>query len=180
MKSKKKRFIYYESESPEFSNWLQNDKENTKMEMDSKSHHNYHKKEVITELINHRFIPINSHSFYLNVERELFYKYYFYYPLEYQQGSRTLYRQIQDCYEKWKDLFPLPSDWIEGKWKRMYYELPAPKQEEDLGELSEHTCKKCHKKGQVRTKTAQIRSFDESATLFCTCTNPQCGHKWKE
>ena len=176
MKIKKKQNLYYENESIEFLDWLKNSSFETQQTGSKKEKEN----ESNYEISAFRFIPKDNHPFFELVERELFYKYYFYSPLEYQQGSRVLYRLINDKYEIWKEKFPNPSDWIQGKWKSMFFQLPEPQQEEELGELSDQICRKCHKKGQVRTITKQIKSFDESGTLFCTCTNPQCGHRWKE
>ncbi len=40
-----------------------------------------------------------------------------------------------------------------------------------------YTCKRCGSKN-VKTRTLQTRSGDESSTDYNTCLNPSCGYKW--
>lgn len=38
-------------------------------------------------------------------------------------------------------------------------------------------CHKCNSK-KVISYAKQTRGGDESTTIFCTCVNPKCGHRW--
>lgn len=47
-----------------------------------------------------------------------------------------------------------------------------------IANTTQFTCSKC-KKNLCSFTEVQTRSADESATLFITCLNEECGHKWR-
>ena len=47
-----------------------------------------------------------------------------------------------------------------------------------VANTKQFTCSKC-KQNNCSYAEVQTRSADESATLFITCLNPECGHKWR-
>jgi len=69
--------------------------------------------------------------------------------------------------EKWNDI-------IDKKLKKedhVYEEKPSA-----MTDLFK--CSKC-KKRECSYKEYQLRSCDEPMTLFITCMNPNCGHRWR-
>lgn len=47
-----------------------------------------------------------------------------------------------------------------------------------VANTKQFTCSRC-KKNETSYTEVQCRSADESASLFITCLNPECGHKWR-
>lgn len=115
------------------------------------------------------------------IEKEMFYRYFLYNQGEYISGIRTLARLYRKHHNdsKWNDICPSALDWVECKWKKIFYEYKPPKQENQEA-LSEFTCRRCKKKGTVSVRREQIKSKDEGETVFYTCEDPKCGVTWKE
>ncbi|CAO2826744.1 uncharacterized protein LOC130800357 [Amaranthus tricolor] len=51
--------------------------------------------------------------------------------------------------------------------------------QKNVGPTTEAPCPKCHH-GKASFYQMQTRSADEPMTIFYTCLNESCGHKWKE
>ena len=54
----------------------------------------------------------------------------------------------------------------------------SARRDEDLPTVEEE-CPSCGN-SVAYYRTMQLRSADEGQTIFYTCTNPQCGWKWKQ
>mgnify|MGYP001379302920 CR=1 FL=1 len=72
---------------------------------------------------------------------------------------------------------PIPELWNQLYDIVTYVQPVRIKQRQHIITDSVISCRKCKQKS-IRTEQAQLRSGDESMSVFCVCTNPHCGDSW--
>jgi hypothetical protein len=115
-----------------------------------------------------------------DIEKFLFYKYYWFSRIEYTQGVRTLARLISNHPDWFIKKYNSVEAVVKGIWHQEIYkpQILGFETEENDAAVSAFHCKYCDRKGKVSISIRQTASNDEAENVYYKCGD--CGKTWKD